>query len=181
MDAEGGITVPYTGIRADRKLDIRDVFDFFRVAPISRNKSLETHVFQIGGGETVEWLSMGDNRYSVFVPCDPIAAADVFEAFGAGTAMPEYVREKPSAESFYSADLDIWGIYPEGWRNSYYWVFAALGHVAGENEEAAALISGAMRDLQEEIIARPETGAAEKAYRKAVECLDAFASPEAAH
>ena len=152
--------------------------NLFLETPISRHRSLETHLFQIrdeSSGGILEWISMGDNRYGVFVPYEPLLTTEVFEPLRTGTAMPEFVEEKP-AQNCYATEEGLWGIYPEGWKNSYYWVFTVLEHIAEEDEAAAAHIANTMRTLQNEICQQQETGnaSAGKAYQTALDLLKEY-------
>ena len=176
VDSEGRTVAPYTNIRLNGKLGVRDVMAFYRQEPISRHRSLETHIFQISGpGDhgTVEWVSMADNRTGVFVPYYPMETTEVFEAFHTDTGMPGHTEEKPSEGLYYGMKDGSWGLYPEGWENSWYWVFTRLEHIAREHEEAAAYIRGRMNALQDQICASGETGnqAAETAWRNVRELL----------
>ena len=179
VDPEGEIVPPYTGIRLRGKPGIRDVMAFYRQEPISRHRSLETHIFQISGPAehgTLEWISMADNPSSVFVPYDPMTAADVFEHFQAVTAMPEHMAEKPADSLSYAMGDGTWGLYPEGWRDSWYWVFTMLEHIARDDPAAAASIRERLDALQDEICASGEIGnpAAEHCWRTALELLSGF-------
>ena len=179
IDPGGNIVLPYTNISADKKLNVRDVMELFMETPISRHRSLETHLFQIrdeSSGGILEWISMGDDRYSVFVPYVPLLTTEVIEPFRTGMAMPELVEEKPAEGYCYATEKGLWGIYPEGWKNSYYWVFTALEHIAEEDDVAAGRIANAMRTLQNDICQRQETGnaSAGKAYRAALDLLKEF-------
>jgi len=161
VDSEGRTVAPYTNIHLKGKLDIRDVMSFFHQDPISRHRSLETHIFQISDGTahgTVEWVSMADNRTSVFVPYYPMETAEVFAAFHPDTAMPEHTAEKPAEGLYYGMSDGTWGLYPEGWRYSWYWVFTRLEHIARDNEEAAVSIGAWMDALQNQICSSKETG-----------------------
>ena len=109
-------------------------------------------------GLILEWISMGDNRYSVFVPYEPMLTTEVFEAFRTETAMPELVKEKPAEGYCFATKEGMWGIYPEGWKNSYYWVFTALDHIAKEDDAAAAHIFNTMSALQDDICQQQEAG-----------------------
>ena len=179
VDSEGRTVAPYTNIRLKEKLGVRDVMAFYQQEPISRHRSLETHIFQIGGGTdhgTVEWVSMADNRTSVFVPYDPTETTEVWEAFHAAAAMPEHTEEKPEEGLCYAMEDGTWGLYPEGWRASWYWVFTMLEHIARDDEAAAAAIRERMYALQDEICAGTEMGnpAAEKCWRAALDLLSEF-------
>ena len=51
-----------------------------------------------------------------------------------------------------------WGLYPEGWQDSWYWVFTRLEHIARDNEEAAVSIRVWMDGLQDQICSSGKTG-----------------------
>ena len=113
VDSEGRTVAPYTNIRLKEKLDVRDVMAFYQQEPISSHRSLETHIFQISDGTahgTVEWVSMADNRTSVFVPYYPMETAEVFAPFHADTVMPEPVDEKPAEGLYYGMGNGTWRI-----------------------------------------------------------------------
>ncbi len=176
VDSEGRITAPYTRIRLNGKLSVRDVMALYQQEPISRHRSLETHIFQIGTPDahgTVEWISMADNRTSVFVPYYTMETTEVFEAFHAKTAIPGRAEEKPDAGLCYRRKDGSWGLYPDGWRISWYWTFARLEQIALEHAEAAACIGERMKTLQDRICSSGETGnrAAETVWRSVCELL----------
>ena len=179
VDPEGGIVPPYTNIHLNGKPGIRAVMEFCRQEPISRHKSLETHIFQISGPTetgTVEWVSMADSRSGVFVPYYPMATTDVFENFHTETAMPEHTAERPAEGLCYEMKDGGWCLYPDGWRDSWYWVFTMLEHIAEEDEAAAERIREKMDALQDEICAAGVTGnqAAEKCWNAALDLLGDF-------
>lgn len=176
VDAEEKIVPLYTNIQRDKKLSLRDVMGLYQLDGINRGRSLDTHIFQITdstGKGTLEWVSMADNRTSVFIPYLPMMTEEVFVPFHAATGMPVITEEKPSQGLSYATSAG-WGTYPEGWQDSWYWVFARLEHIAREDQAAAQLIREAMDDLQDEICASGEIGnaAAEKAWRRATELLN---------
>lgn len=179
VDAEGRTVAPYTNIHLKDKMGVRDVMAFYQQEPISRNYSLETHIFQISGPDahgTVEWVSMADNRSSVFVPYYPLETTEVFESFHAETAIPEQTEEKPAEGLCHTMKNGNWYLYPEGWRDSWYWVFTMLEHIAGEDEAAAVSIRERMDALQDELCACTELGnpAAEICWRTALDLLSEF-------
>ena len=161
VDAEGKTVAPYTNIRLKKKLGVRDVMTLYQQEPISRHRSLETHIFQISDGTahgTVEWVSMADNRTSVFVPYYPMETAEVFAPFHADTVTPEHLDEKPAEGPAFCMSDGAWARYPDGWQDSWYWVFSRLEHIARDNEEAAASIRARLDALQDQICASEETG-----------------------
>ena len=179
VDSEGKIVSLYTNIRLKEKPGIRDVMAFYQQQPISRHKSLETHIFQINDQTvhgTVEWVSMADNRSSVFVPYYPMATTEVFDHFHAETAMPEHTAEKPAEGLCYKMGNGTWGLYPDGWRDSWYWVFSMLEHIARDDEAAAVDIRERMDALQDEICASGVIGnsTAEICWHTALDLLSEF-------
>ena len=179
VDPEGEIVPPYTNIRLKRKPDIRDVMAFYQQEPISRHRSLETHIFQISDHTehgTVEWISMADNRTSVFIPYLPMLTAEVFEPYHADIPMPAHSDEEPAEGLYYAEKSGGWGIYPEGWQDSWYWVFTRLEHLARDDGSAAVHIRETMDALQDEVCASGEFGnrAAEKCWRTALDLLSEF-------
>lgn len=179
VDSEGKIVPLYTNIRLKEKPGIRDVMAFYQQEPISRHRSLETHLFQISDPTelgTVEWISMADNRTSAFVPYYPMATNEVFGHFHAETAMPEHTAERPADGLYYKMGNGTWGLYPDGWRDSWYWVFSMLEHIAREDEAAAVDIRERMDALQDEICASGVIGnsAAEICWRTALNLLSEF-------
>ena len=179
VDSEGRTVALYTDIRLKGKVDIRDVMAFFQQEPISNHRSLETHIFQISDGTshgTVEWVSMADNRTSVFVPYYPMETAEVFAAFHQGTSMPEHTEEKPAEGLCYAMKDGKWGLYPEDWRDSWYWVFSMLEHIAREDEASADYIMARMNALQDEICAFTEIGnpVAEICWHTSLDLLSEF-------
>ena len=177
VDPEGKTVAPYTNIRLKGKPGVRDVMAFFRQEPISKHNSLETHIFQISDGTahgTVEWVSMADNRTSIFVPYYPMETTEVFWAFRTETAMPGHTEEKPAEGLCYAMRDGTWGLYPDGWQDSWYWAFARLEDIARGDEAAAVCIRERTEALQEQICSSGVTGneAAETAWLGVQELLE---------
>ncbi len=155
IGADGAIVPLYSGVTADKLLDPQAIIDFYKTSPIGKAGNTETHFFQIDAGAEaatgiVEWVSMDNALYNVFVPYYPMLTTDVFEAYKAGCDFAGYAEEEP-AEGVYFAARDGWVVYPEGWENSFYWVFAALSHLAADDEAAAAHITETFAAVQAEI------------------------------
>ena len=93
---------------------------------------------------------MDNALYNVFVPYYPMLTQDVFAAYNTGNDFADYAEAEPAEGTFFTA-RNGWVIYPEGWENSFYWVFAALSHVAQDDAEAAAHITEVMAEVQAEI------------------------------
>ena len=84
--------------------------------------------------------------------------------------------EEPEEGLYYAEKSGGWGIYPERWQDSWYWVFTRLEHLARDDESAAVHIREAMDALQDEVCASGEFGnrAAEKCWRTALDLLSEF-------
>ena len=152
---------------------------FCRHEPISRHRSLQTRIFQTSDNTvpgTVEWASMADDRSSVFMPCYPTATTEAFGHFHAETAMPERAAERPAEGLYCGMEDGTWGICPDGWRDSQYWVFSMPEHIARDDEGAAVYIREGMDELQDTICASAVIGnpAAEKCRRAASELLSEY-------
>ena len=156
LDADGALVAPYTNLSADAALDAQTIIDFYKVPQIGKAGNTETHFFQIHADAeaavgTVEWVSMDNAAYNVFVPYYPMLTADVFEPYEAGCAFAEYAEEEPAEGLSFATAKGDWVIFPEGWENSLYWVYAALSHIAGADEAAAAHITEVMAATQADI------------------------------
>ena len=179
VDPEGETVSLYTDLRLKGKQSVRDVMALYQQERINSHRSLETHIFQISDSTdqgTVEWVSMADNRSSVFVPYYPMATTEIFGSFHTATAMPEHTAERPAEGLCYRMKNGTWGLYPDGWRDSWYWVFSMLEHIAWEDEAAGVYIRERMDALQDEICISGTTGnpAAETCWRTALDILSEF-------
>ena len=156
LDGEGKIVAPYTNITAAGPLDVQSLIDFYQTSPIGKPGNTETHIFQLSGASalgTVEWLCMDNAVYNVFVPYYPMLTTAVFGGYEAGCDFAAYVEEEPTEGTFFPAKEGVWVVFPEGWENSLYWVYAALSHIAQDDAEAAAHISETLAATQTEIFA----------------------------
>ena len=155
LDSEGNIAQLHNSIRTQGPLNLRDVIGFFRTSPIGKPANAEAHVFQISPADdsasgTVEWISMANCRYGVFVPFYPMLTTAVHPSLSTGHAFPEQVPEEPAEGTYFpSLSEDGFVLYPEGWAESFYWNFAALNHLAAEDENAGAEITGQIEGMQE--------------------------------
>ena len=176
-DASGALTDLYTNIELTHPYDVQDVMDHYKVDPIGRPGNQETHIFQIFPDETdsalgtIEWVSMGNDRYTVFVPCFPMLITDTWEGYRVSTAQAEFASGEPEeGRDAYPASTTVflWDeekgmsfleyegfrVLPENWRSSYYWCFDAVaelitsGAVSAEDE---ALVLESYAELQHSI------------------------------
>ena len=177
-DESGALTDLYTNIELTHPYDVEDVIGYYKVDPIGRSGNQETHIFQIFPDEedsalgTVEWVSMGNDRYTVFVPYYPMLITDTWEGYRVSTAQAEFASGEPEEGRDYYSDsttVFLWDeekgmdvqtyegfrILPENWRSSYYWCFDAVaerivsGAVSAEDE---ALVLESYAELQRSIL-----------------------------
>ena len=95
---------------------------------------------------------MANCRYNVFVPFYPMLTSEVHPSLSIGHAFPEHVPEEPAEGTYFpSLSGDGFVVYPEGWKESFYWNFAALNHMATEDEDAEAEITE-LRDRTQELV-----------------------------
>lgn len=125
LDAEGNITLLHNSITTQESLTLRDVIGYFRTPPIGMALNAETHVFQISTTDetasgTVEWISMANCQYNVFVPFYPMLITEVHPSLSTGHVLPESVPEEPEGRTYFPAlQEDGFVIYPEGWEESF--------------------------------------------------------------
>ena len=176
VDEDGALVGLYTNIALTHAYTVEDAVAFFAVDPIGRPANQETHIFQIFPDAwdealgTIEWVSMGNDRYTVFVPCYPMLITDTWKGYQVSTATAEFASEEPDAGiAFYpdSSIVFLWGddgfstemyegfrVLPENWRESYYWAFDAVaelitsGYVSAEDE---AYVVDSYADMQQGI------------------------------
>ena len=142
--ADGGICPLYTPITPAKNFTVADVIHYFQVDAIGKAANLETHFFEIDQDaalevSTVEWISMDDNQYSLFVPYFPLLTSAAYEGYWVGTEKAAFVTEAPAEGFFYPATanqyvdgqrvkVDGFKVLPEGWEKSCYWCADALSN-----------------------------------------------------
>ncbi len=171
VDAEGNIVPMYTNIKAADTMTIDDVIDFYKVATIGTERSLENHIFQIYAEDnlldTVEWVSMDDGSKNIFVPYYPMITSAIADSYKLGTACAEFVEEEPEEGLYYACSKRVWTedgpamaegfmVFPENWRDSFYWcsdVMSNLLYYGGYDEETVAAAVAAIADEQAKVYA----------------------------
>ena len=164
VDEDGALVGLYTNITLTRPFTVDDAVNFYKVDYIGHPGNQETHIFQLSADEEdpasgiVEWVSMGDGKYTLFVPCYPMLITDTYEGYQISTATVEFVSEEPDAGlAYYPYTEEGFRVLPENWRDSYYWAFDAVaelivnGVVSEEDAEKAVM---AYEELQQEIYVR---------------------------
>lgn len=136
---DGKIVPMYTNIKADRELDKNDVFGYYKLPSIGKSSNQEIEIFQLFQDpkrpveeSTVGWVGVGDMSCNAFVPYYPMLMTDVYEGYQVSTAPVVKSYEKPeNFDGFMIVQPTRKGtqyiMYPENWRDSYYFTFEGLG------------------------------------------------------
>ena len=131
----------YTNIKADRTLDKNDVFGYYKLSSIGKPSNQDIEIFKdkdVTTG-TVGWVGVGNMSNNVFVPYYPMLltdSKDMYEGYQATLPAVQKVAERPAdANAFFVNDKKGgFAVYPEGWRNSYYFSFEGLGGYIADAE-----------------------------------------------
>ncbi len=130
LNEENEIVPLYTNIKEDRQLTKEDVFNYYELDTIGKASNQEIEIFQLYSDRpqeygTVGWVGVGNMSNNVFVPCYPMLLDDIYEGYQTSTPVVTKSQEKP--EGFASWDGKQYVVYPENWRESYYFTFEGLG------------------------------------------------------
>ncbi len=134
----------YTNIKADRTLDKNDVFGYYKLSSIGKPSNQDIEIFQLFKDKdittgTVGWVGVGNMSNNVFVPYYPMLltdSKDMYEGYQVSLPAVQKVAERPAdANAFFVNDKKGgFAVYPEGWRNSYYFSFEGLGGYIADAE-----------------------------------------------
>lgn len=134
----------YTNIKADRTLDKNDVFGYYKLSSIGKPSNQDIEIFQLFKNKdvttgTVGWVGVGNMSNNVFVPYYPMLltdSKDMYEGYQATLPAVQKVAERPAdANAFFVNDKKGgFAVYPEGWRDSYYFSFEGLGGYIADAE-----------------------------------------------
>ena len=154
---DGSVTTIHNDVSLEN-VTIDDIFSLFRVYPIGFQRNEEVHLYrfypdadQVLG--TVEWNTMDDLRYNVYVPCYPMLLTDTWEGFQISVGDAVTSEEEPAPGDYYVKD-GVYHVYPEGWENSYYWTMDALSNAmtyGDVSEEDQELVTTQLLGLQTEL------------------------------
>lgn len=133
---DGEIVPLYTNIEADRELDKNDIFDFYKLSSVGKSSNQEIEIFQLFKDEPVEtgtvgWVGVGNMSYNVFVPYYPMlltSSDDLYEGYQESAAKVTSSSVKPGDDfAIRTSASGKYTVYPENWRDSYYFTFEGLG------------------------------------------------------
>lgn len=148
----------YTNIKADRTLDKNDVFGYYKLSSIGKPSNQDIEIFQLFKDKdittgTVGWVGVGNMSNNVFVPYYPMLltdSKDMYEGYQATLPAVQKVADRPAdANAFFVNDKKGgFAVYPEGWRDSYYFSFEGLGgYIADAEKLTGTAISDADKKL----------------------------------
>lgn len=133
-NVKDGQTVPlYTNIVADRVLDKNDVFNFYKLSSVGKESNQEIEIFQLFQDQpletgTVGWVGVGNMSNNVFVPYYPLLLTDQYEGYQVSTPVVTKTSVKPDTFCTWTTrNGGQYVVYPDNWRDSYYFTFEGLG------------------------------------------------------
>lgn len=148
----------YTKIKTNRTLDKNDVFGYYKLSSIGKPSNQDIEIFQLFKDNdvttgTVGWVGVGNMSNNVFVPYYPMLltdSKDMYEGYQATLPAVKNVSAPPDSDNaFYLAGRSGgFVVYPEGWRDSYYFSFEGLGgYIADAEKLTGTAISDADKKL----------------------------------
>lgn len=172
---DGSITVLHNDL-ALANISMDDIFALYRVYPIGYEVNEEIHLYRFYPEAeqalgTVEWSTMDDLRYNVYIPCYPMLLTDTWEGFKISVGEIEVLDEQPESGDYYETDGHYY-VYPEGWESSYFWTMNALSNKMSYSEVSAedqVLVTKNLARLQEAFEQEFETISADIAREESFE------------
>ncbi len=132
LNEKNEIVPLYTNIKEDRQLTKEDVFNYYELSTIDKSSNQEIEIFQLYSDRpqeygTVGWVGVGNMSNNVFVPCYPMLLDDIYEGYQTSTPVVTFSKEKPEGFASWDERKGQYVVYPENWRESYYFTFEGLG------------------------------------------------------
>ncbi|MEE0468570.1 MAG: C69 family dipeptidase [Blautia sp.] len=132
LNEKNEIVPLYTNIKEDRQLTKEDVFNYYELSTIGKSSNQEIEIFQLYSDRpqeygTVGWVGVGNMSNNVFVPCYPMFLDDIYEGYQTSTPVVTFSKEKPEGFASWDERKGQYVVYPENWRESYYFTFEGLG------------------------------------------------------
>ena len=132
LNEKNEIVPLYTNIKEDRQLTKEDVFNYYELSTIGKSSNQEIEIFQLYSDRpqeygTVGWVGVGNMSNNVFVPCYPMLLDDIYEGYQTSTAVVTKSDTRPEGFASWDARKGQYVVYPENWRESYYFTFEGLG------------------------------------------------------
>ena len=134
---DGAIVPIYTNIKADRKLTVDDICNYYKLDSIGNTGNTDTCFFQLYPDRpietgTVQWTSMSHGTWNVFIPTYPLLTDSLYEGYGycVGEATKR-LTEKPESGMYYASTGRTglsYTLLPADWDKNFYWTFDALSN-----------------------------------------------------
>ncbi len=156
VSGDGKITSLHNSLVLKDKIGIDEVFALYRVEPIGRSANVEAHLFRFYPDEeqifgTVEWSTMGDCRFSAYVPSYPMLLTDTWEGCRVPLSLPAVTRDVPEGtKDYFVEDGDVYP-FPENWSRSCFGTLKALSNIFSfgtPDPDASVLTQSLMLQLQ---------------------------------
>ena len=141
VSEDGSLTALTCAVTPYKAFSNEDFFAYYQVNAIGKTGNLETHIFATTPAMdyAVEWISMNDGQYTVFVPYFPQYTTEMWSGYYVGTDEASFSETQPEEGFSYPATKRVWTsegpatkegyvTLPEGWENGYYWTFDALSN-----------------------------------------------------
>ena len=165
LDEKGNITSLHNNLKLnDPTMSLEDMLAVYRVYPIGHEENVNTHLYRFYPDKeqelgTVEWFSMDNCMYNVYVPSYPMLLKDTWEGYKVGLDGEDITEEKPESGDYYESDGE-YHVHPEGWDKSYIATLSALSGILTHGDLSQKQIELAETNLQqkqEDFIARFDT------------------------
>ena len=161
IDENGNITALHNRLALKNRMSLEDVLAVFRLDPIGYGDNVNTHLYRFYPEKeetlgTVEWSTMDNTRYNVFIPCYPMLLTNTWEGYKVPLADETVTEERPDAGDFYRKE-GKYHVFPAGWERSYIGTLSALSALMNYGELDREQIESAgsrLRQLQEAFIRR---------------------------
>jgi hypothetical protein len=159
IDENGNITALHNRLGIKNKMSLEDVLAVYRLYPIGYEDNVNSHLYRFYPEReqklgTVEWSTMDNTRYNVFVPCYPMLLTDTWKGYKVPLLGETVTEEQPAAGDFYVQDGE-YHIFPTGWENSYIGTLSALSAIMTNGvltTDQIEIGEFRLRQLQEEFI-----------------------------
>ena len=133
VDENGEICPLHNCLVLKDKVSLETAFELFGQFPIGYEDNINTHLYRFYPEEeqslgTVEWFSMDNCMYGVYVPSFPMLLTDTWHGYKVQLEPEIISSEKPEEGDWYYHD-GIYHVHPKGWDQSYIGTMSALSNL----------------------------------------------------
>ena len=138
------------------QISLETALGLFDEYPIAFDENVNTHMYRFYPEEeqglgTVEWFSMDNCMYDVYVPSYPMLLTDTWEGYKVLLGPTVVTESEPGKGDWYYRDGE-YHIHPDGWDQSYIGTMSALTNLliyGNLSEDDISLAKYNLRVLQE--------------------------------